>query len=455
MKEVRALAPTGVLGGGFRVESLKTAMAWKPDFIGCDAGSTDGGPYYLGSGAVGFSRQSMKRDIGLMVAAAREADIPLLIGSAGTGGADAQLEMVVELAREVAREADLHFRLGMVRSEPSTEYLRAKYDAGLVRPLATAPSIDASTFERSAHVVAVSGIEPYQAALEAGANVVICGRSSDTSIFATIPTLRGLPAGPVWHAAKILECGAAAVERRRYSDPLFAWIHEADFVVEPPNPEYRCTPVSVASHNLYENGSPFELVEPGGTIFTDECVYEATSDRAVRVSGTRFVSSDQYTVKLEGSELVGFRSIVMGAIRDPIIVRQLDAWQAGMLEAVTDRLGQVYGSETAAGADIRVRRFGVDGALGAREPDATAHHEVGLVIEITASTQEMAHDMARSASHIAVHYPVSEWSGLITTLAMPYSPGVIDVGPVYRFTLNHVLELADPMEPFRVEMLEV
>jgi hypothetical protein len=453
--EVRALAPTGVLGGGFREQSLKIAMSWKPDFIGCDAGSTDGGPYYLGSGTIGFSLASIRRDLDLLIGAAREAGIPLLVGSAATGGADAQLEQIVKLAVEVASKRGLHFRLGVIHSEPSRSYLLDKYRGGLVRALANAPPINESTFERSARIVAVAGAEPFQMALDQGCDVVICGRSSDTSIFAAVPTMRGIPPGPAWHAAKILECGAAAVEQRKYSDPLFAWIRDDHFVVEPPNPDYRCTPMSVASHNLYENSSPFRLVEPAGTIVTDEALYEAVNDRAVKVSGSRYLPAARYTVKLEGAELVGYRSMFMGGIRDPLILRQLDAWQAAMLAATRTRFEEIYGPDINKRVTVNVRRYGIDGAMGVYEPTPNVHHEVGLVIEVTAPDQELAHSLTQSAEHIAIHYAIPEWTGLITTLAIPYSPAVVDLGPVYRFTLNHVLELDDPLEPFRVETRDV
>jgi hypothetical protein len=90
MDEIRAFAPTGMLGSGYAEASLGKAMAWKPHFIGCDSGSTDPGPYYLGSGTSMFSRQAIKRDMRLILLAARRADIPLLIGSAGALGGAAQ-----------------------------------------------------------------------------------------------------------------------------------------------------------------------------------------------------------------------------------------------------------------------------------------------------------------------------------------------------------------------------
>ena len=61
----------------------------------------------------------------------------------------------------------------------------------------------------------------------------------------------------------------------------------------------------------------------------------------------------------------------------------------------------------------------------------------------------------KSVSHIAVHYPVPEWTGLITSIAYPYSPAEIPRGPSYRFNMNHVVEPDSPLEMFRIEYEKV
>jgi hypothetical protein len=42
-KAVKVLALSGMLGSGFLESSVKRTLSWDPDFIGFDAGSTDGG----------------------------------------------------------------------------------------------------------------------------------------------------------------------------------------------------------------------------------------------------------------------------------------------------------------------------------------------------------------------------------------------------------------------------
>ncbi len=455
MNEVRILSATGILGSGFREETLKRAMHLEPHFIGADSGSTDPGPHYLGSGDTLFSDSAYKRDLRLMLLAGRAAKIPVLIGSACTSGSDPQLARLVSIARDIAREEKLHFKLAAIHSEQDKGYLKRKLREGRITPLSNAPVFDEQVIDRSAHIVGMAGIEPFVEALEHGADVVIAGRSSDTSIFSAIPVMRGINPATVWHAAKILECGAACVVLRKYPDCNFAILRDDHFIVEPPNPDYRCDPDSVASHNLYENATPYELIEPSGVLNTYSARYEAISDRAVKVSGSTFTPSARYTIKLEGAELAGYQSIIIGSVRDPIILRQLDSWLEGLTRAAKDRIASVYGAAIEDKYRLDVRVFGRNATMGRLESETRIGHEVGLLFQITAETQELATSFIKSVSHIAVHYPVPEWTGLITSIAYPYSPAEIARGATYRFNMNHVVEPATPMEMFSIDYEQV
>ena len=94
--EIRALALAGMLGTGFHESSFERALSWEPDFIGCDAGSTDSGPGSLGTGVPAQPRQGIKRDLRIGLLAALQRRIPLLVGSAGSGAGGANLAAVVE-----------------------------------------------------------------------------------------------------------------------------------------------------------------------------------------------------------------------------------------------------------------------------------------------------------------------------------------------------------------------
>jgi len=448
--EIRILSATGVLGSGFKEETLKRAMALGPAFIGADSGSTDPGPHYLGSGDTLFSDSALKRDLRLMLLAGRAAKIPVIVGSSGTGGSDSQLEGHAKIVRQIAREEKLTFKLATIASEQDKGYLKKKLREGKITPLANAPEFNEAVIDRSAHIVGMCGIEPYVEALQNGADVILAGRSSDTSIFAALPVMNGFNPATVWHMAKILECGAACVVQRKYPDCMFATVTNDYFIVEPPNPEYRCDPVSVASHNLYENSTPYELVEPSGVLNTLNAKYEAVSDRAVRVSGSTFKKARRYTIKLEGVELAGYQSIIVGSVRDPIILRQFDSWLDGLVKTCKDRIRVVFGPDVEKKYRLDVRVFGKNAAMGPLEPETGIGHELGLLFQLTAPTQELATSLMKSVGHMAVHYPVPEWSGLITSIAFPYSPPEIARGASYRFNMNHVVAPDSPLEMFRV-----
>src|SRR5689334_641654 len=135
MDEIRILAPNGVCGSGFQESSLEKALTWKPHFIGCDAGSTDPGPSHLGSGNPAFPREAVKRDLRLMLKGARKANVPLLIGSAGTAGGNAHVEWFCEIVKQIAAEESLTFRLAVIHAEQDKPYLKKRFHEGRIKPL--------------------------------------------------------------------------------------------------------------------------------------------------------------------------------------------------------------------------------------------------------------------------------------------------------------------------------
>ena len=455
--EVRILAGSGVCGAGFRAESLEEGIGKKPHFIGCDGGSTDPGPYPLGSGETAFGRSSIKRDMRLMLLAAQKEKIPLLLGTAGTSGGHPHVAAAKEILLEIAEEEGLKFPLAVIHAEQDKTFLKKCFREGRISPLDPAPKFDEATIDKAERIVGMMGEEPFLKALDNGAEVVLTGRSSDCAIYAGIPVREGIPAGIAWHAAKILECGAASVEQRKTADSLFATCRGDHFDVEPLDQDLRCTPQSVASHSLYENADPFRLVESSGIMDLSTSVYEALNDRCVRVSKSGFEPAARYTIKLEGAEKVGYQTIVIGGVRDPYILRQLDGWLEIGEANIHKRVADIYGDTiTHDDYELNIRIYGKNGVMGPLEPQKElTSHEVCLILEATASSQEIATSIATIARHKILHEPIPEWSGLITGLACTYSPAHIERGAVYRFNVNHVLEPADPFEMFPIEYMNV
>ena len=452
LKKIKALAATGNLSTGFREETLVRAVQQGAHFIGCDAGTTDSGPYYLGSGKPRGPREGTKRNLRIMIREALNARIPVIVGTAGHAGGTPHLHWTLEIVRELARENNWHFKLAAIDSEIPKDLLAAAFREGRVTPLCPAPDLDETSILQAERFVAMMGIEPIQSALNAGAQVVIAGRCSDVAIYAALPVLEGIPKHIAFHAGKILECGSAAVAQRFYPDCKAAELDQDGFTIDPPNPAFRCTPQSVAAHNLYENSDPFHLIESGGTVDATAANYEAISDRAVRVTGARFIPAEKYTVKIEGAALAGYRSIVVAGIRDPLVLRQLDSFLSG-LRTVLER--KIADSMKLNRDDytLQFRVYGANGTLGQAEPCPQVEgHEVGLIIDVVAASQSLAADILPIVWHSGLHHPIPEHQGLISNLAFPFSPPGADMGPVYRFCANHVWHLDDPCKPFRMTL---
>ncbi|MEY9962685.1 hypothetical protein ABIA33_000711 [Streptacidiphilus sp. MAP12-16] len=453
--EIRILAPTGALGAGFRAESLERGVALLPHVIACDAGSTDSGPYYLGSGQPKLSREAVGRDLRLLLRARDRLGVPLIIGSCGTSGRDAGVDLVAGIAREIAAEEGLSFKLALIYADQDPAYLTKRYEQGRIRPLDPAPSIDRDTLTDS-HVVGMMGVEPIQQALREGADVVLAGRASDTALFAALPNALGADPGLTWHMAKTVECGAACAIPPS-ADGLFVHLRDDHFDVEPLDPNSRLTPHSVAAHTLYENANPYLITEPSGVLDTTDADYTALDERRVRVTGAKYRPSDTYTIKLEGSRLVGYQTIAVGGIRDRVVIEQLPALLPMAQSYFRAKISDVFdGRVNPDDIDIDYRLYGQDAVLGPLDRDREQPaHELGVLITITAPTQAVAHAVATFVAHSSSHLPIPQYEGLASTVAFPFSPPETDRGPVYQFTLNHVVVPSTPYEMFRTVHEEV
>ena len=142
-KPFRILSPTALLGYGFPDESLAAGLRAKPDLIAVDAGSTDGGPGYLGY-EMGQQRGGdlhafLEPDLRRLLGAAREHNIPLVIGSAGIAGGDLHLLGTLSVMQSIAEADGLSFQLALLRAEVDKGWMKERLAAGQVYPGLVAP----------------------------------------------------------------------------------------------------------------------------------------------------------------------------------------------------------------------------------------------------------------------------------------------------------------------------
>jgi len=444
MQPMTVLAPLGMLGYGIPARSMERGLARDPAVLALDAGSTDPGPYYLGAGVPFVNRRAAKRDLTMILDAAHQRRIPVLIGSAGGGGGRPHVEWTLDLYRELCRERGYRFRTAVIDAEVDRGWLRSQVAGGRVRPLDHDRALTATEVDAATRIVAQMGVEPFLAALEAGAEVVIAGRACDAAVIAAFPIRAGFDSGLALHMGKILECGGAAAYPRHGSDSLLGVIEDDAFTVEPPNPDKVCTVASVAAHSLYERANPYELHLPHGHIDLKATRFEASGDRAVRVSGTRFVPAVTPTLKLEGVARVGFRTLSIAGVREPQLIANLDAYLANVRTRVADTYPDGY--------RLMFHVYGRDGVMGPSEPQrATPAHELCLVVEAVAPRWEDAEVICALGTRNLFYARLPEVRGTAGTAALMMDE-VLRGKPGFEWTVNHVLPLADPLELTTVKL---
>ena len=451
MEELRILSPTAILGYGFPMESFEEGMKRKPHVIAVDAGSTDPGPYYLGAGKSFTDRNSVKRDLEIMIPAALEQNIPVIIGTAGGSGGKPHVAFCVDIIKEIAREKNLAFKMAVIQSEFDKDFIKQNLKDGNIEPLFPAKQITEADVDDTVRIVAQMGEEPFMEALEQGADVILAGRSYDPSVFAALPIKEGFNKGLAIHMGKILECAAIAALPGSGSDSMFGYLRKDNFVLEPLSPLRKCTTLSVAAHTLYEKSNPYILPGPGGAINLHECEFVQLDDDKVQVSGSRFVATDDYFVKLEGVKKVGYRTISCAGVKDPIMISKIDS----ITQSVKDRVQNNFENYGITDFFLDFKIYGKNGVMAMFDQvDVEPGDELMIIIEAVAPTQEQASTICGFARSTMLHFGYEGRIATAGNLAFPFSPSDCEMGEVYEFSVYHLLKVDNPTDIFPIEYIE-
>lgn len=451
MKQLRVLSPTAILGYGFPISSFEEGMKRKPHVIAVDAGSTDPGPYYLGAGKSFTDRNSVKRDLEIMIPAAIEAGIPVIVGTAGGSGGQPHVKLTLDIIREIAQQKKLSFKIAVIQSEFDKTFVKDNIRNGNISPLFPAKELSEEDVDNSVRIVAQMGEEPFIEALNNGAQVILAGRSYDPSVFASLAIKEGFDKGLAIHMGKILECAAIAALPGSGSDSMFGYLNEDNFVLEPLSPNRKCTTLSIAAHTLYEKSNPYILPGPGGAINLHEAKFEQIEDNMVRVSGSKFVPTDEYFVKLEGVRKVGYRTISCAGVADPIMISKIDDITKSVKERVEDNFAS-YGIKDFF-LDFKI--YGKNGVMGMFDDrGATAGNELMIIIEAVADSQEQADTICGFARSTMLHFGYEGRIATAGNLAFPFSPSDAKMGEVYEFNVYHLMKVDNPTTLFPIEYFQ-
>ena len=447
--QVRILVPAGALGIPYDRTALAKGLEANPDLIAIDGGSTDSGPHYLGTGTSKYSRSATKADWAELMAARAQAGVPLLIGTAGTSGADSAVDWMLDITLEIARERGEHLTIATLKSGQDKHAIANALETDHIRPLDAAPNLSASIIADTTNIVALAGVEQIQTALDTGADIIIAGRATDTAVIAALPIARGCHKGAAWHGAKIAECGALATTNPN-SGVILMTFDDSGFVITPMAEDAAATPYTVSAHMLYENSDPFILYEPGGYLDVTEAHYDAIDDRSVRVEGSRWHETSPYTVKLEGARCAGYQSVSLVLVRDTHYRENLEEWVAALEESFARKAQARHLSDVS----LEIRLIGHSATLGSLENAMTRHGEVGVMAIFTSPSQSRSNEAAKLLNPDLLHLPLTPHEPM-PTFAFPFSPPEMDRGALFEFCFHHVLTLDDPMSAFRLDVMEI
>jgi len=450
-RTLRFLCPNGHLGfAPIKTRSFELGVATRPDFIVADSGSDDIGPGPLGSDTSTSPPAWQSHDLEHMLLAARRLGVPMLIGSAGDTGANSRVDMYVEMIREIAARRGLQgFRLGYFYSEVSKDLLRGKMAAGeVINGLDGRPDLSREDLEATDRIVAMAGIHPYNKLLDLGADVIIGGRSSDCVIFAGPAIRAGFPAALSYYLGKVLECASFNAEPYGAKETVIGEISMEDVKMTAMHPDQRCTIASVAGHAMYERSNPFFEYVLGGMLDMTRCRYEQYDERTTRVTGPVFAPASELRVKLEGAGKVGERYVGIAGVRDPYTVANIDRVIAWARQQVEERFGRI-------GYELHYQVFGRDGVMGDLEPlKGVRGHELGIVVYGIAPDKAMAEEVCMTGTRQMFYARLPEVKGTAGGVAFPLDE-VLPASPAYRWTVNHTLRVADPLELFPLHLVDV
>jgi hypothetical protein len=447
---LRIVCPNGHLGfAPIKTGSFAIGCASEPDLICADSGSCDVGPGPLGADISSSPLAWQIQDLETMLLAARRLRVPMIIGSAGDTGSNSRVDLFVGIIQDLARKHGLaKFRLGYFYSDIATDALRRRLASGeTVAGLDGRPDLDIPTLDATDRVVAVAGVHPYVKLLDHGADVIIGGRGSDCAIFAAPAIRAGFPPGLAYFYGKVLECASFCAEPYGGKESVLGEITMDDVKVTAMLPEQRCTPASVASHAMYERANPFVEYFLGGHLDMSECRYEAYDERTCRITGPRYVAADELRVKLEGAGKIGERYVGIVGVRDPYTIAHIDR----VIEWARAQAAERFGPS---GYQLHFTVYGRDAILGEREPlRAAPGHELAVVVQGIAPTKQMAEEVCMTGTRQMFYARLPQVKGTAGGVAFILDE-VMPASPAYRWTLNHTMRVADPLELFPTFVVE-
>jgi hypothetical protein len=447
MRSLRIICPNGHLGfAPLRVDSFRLGVAARPDVIAADSGSDDVGPVPLGTDTSTSPLAWQTQDLEHMLLASRSLRVPMIIGSSGDTGSNSRVDLYVRIVKELAAKHRLApFKLGYFYSEVDKRDLRERMRAGdTVRGLEGHTDLSEAELDATGRIVAMAGVHPFIALLRQGAEVIIGGRSSDSCVFAAPAIHHGFPEAEAYYLGKVLECASFCAEPYGGKETVLGEVTADDVKVTAMHPDQRCTVASVAGHAMYERANPYFEHVAGGTLDMSECRYEQVGEKTTRITGARFRPADEFRVKLEGAGRIGERYVGMVGIRDPYTIAHVDE----VIEWARAKVRERFGDGSDGAYELHYIVYGRNGVMGELDPlKDRPGHELCILVQGVAPTAAVAEEVCMIGTRQMFYARLPEVKGSAGSVAFALDE-VLRASPAYRWTVNHTLRCADPLELF-------
>lgn len=449
MDEIRVLTPTGMLGYGFPIEDFIEGLKRKPHVIAVDSGSTDSGPQKLGDGSTTCTYEAYYKDISILLDAAYHHKIPVYISSAGGAGSNSQVDLFIDIIKNISNKNNYNFKVAAIYADIEKELIKNRLKQGKIKPCGVVPELTEEDVDAATNIVAQMGVEPYLKAIEEEVDIIISGRTYDPVPIAALGIKHGFDLGLSWHMGKIMECGALCAGAAL--KPIFGYLRKDHFIVEPTSLNLKATEASVAAHTLYEKSHPYLLPGPGGVLDVSEAKFQQYNSRSIKVSNSKFIPSDSYTIKLEGAKSVGFRTTFIAGMRDPVAIKQIDNIIVGIKKEIDKEYSHITGE-----FNVIFHIYGKDGVMGEYEPQKNIEpHELGIVVETVAKDQKTATEICSKVRIKLLHYDFEGRKATGGNVGFIFTPLEIPLGEVFQFNIYHLMEIEDPNEYFPIKIVEV
>ena len=378
--------------------------------------------------------------------------IPLLIGSAGTCGTDKTVDWFLEITKELAKELNQNIKITLLKCSQSKKNINKAFLNKNLSPLNNAPKISSKKIINCTNIVGLAGVEQITEAINTKADIIICGRSTDASLIASLPIMKGVNKAIAWHAGKIGECGAFCTTNPR-SGVILISFQKNGFFIKPVSNNTKVTPYTVSAHMVYENSNPFTLIEPGGHLDVKKAIYEKQKDGSVYVTGANWVKDNNYKIKLEGTYVEGYQSISIVLIRDETYVKSIKKWSK-QVENKVKKIVESSLSLKKKNYKIQFRFVGKNATLGSLERKTVEPNEIGVLVVVTAKKQYECEEISKILNPLLLHHSLFKKTEL-PPFSFPLSPPSFNIGKKYAFCLNHVISEKNPMDIFKLEKYSI